>query len=62
MARATLERFANSPRSLAALSALLVIALFMMNAATQNSHLFGDVYSLLKFELVGDSSGGCVAS
>ena len=47
MARATLERFANSPRSLAALSALLVIALFMMNAATQNSHLFGDVYSLL---------------
>ena len=47
MARTTLERFANSPKSLAALSALLVIALFMMNAATQNSHLFGDVYSLL---------------
>jgi len=47
MAHPTLERIANSPRSLAALSALLVIALFMMNAATQNSHLFGDVYSLL---------------
>ena len=47
MVRKTLERFANSPRSLALLSALLVIALFMMNAATQNSRLFGDVYSLL---------------
>jgi nitrogen fixation/metabolism regulation signal transduction histidine kinase len=47
MAYKTLERLTNSPKSLAALSALLVIALFMMNAATQNSHLFGDVYSLL---------------
>ncbi|MGW8248728.1 MAG: ATP-binding protein [Acidiferrobacterales bacterium] len=47
MVRQTLERIANSPRSLALLSALLIIALFMMNAATQNSRLFGDVYSLL---------------
>jgi len=47
MVRQTLERLANSPRSLALLSALLVVALFMMNAATQNSRLFGDVYSLL---------------
>lgn len=47
MVRKTLVRLANNPRSLAILSALLVIALFMMNAATQNSHLFGDVYSLL---------------
>jgi len=47
MARPTLERLANSPTSLAVLSALLVVALFMMNAATQNSRLFGNVYSLL---------------
>ena len=47
MVRKTLENLANSPRSLALLSALLIIALFMMNAATQNSRLFGDVYSLL---------------
>jgi len=47
MVRKSLEQFANSPRSLALLSALLVVALFMMNAATQNSQVFGDVYSLL---------------
>lgn len=47
MAKTTLDRFANSATSLAALSALLVVALFMMNAATQNSQLFGNVYSLL---------------
>jgi len=54
MVRKTLERLTNSPKSLALLSALLVIALFMMNAATQNSRLFGNVYSLLLiFNLLG---------
>ena len=47
MARPTLDKFASSPASLTILSALLIIALLMMNAATQNSQLFGNVYSLL---------------
>ncbi len=47
MARTTLIRYATGVVPLAALSVLLMVALFMMNAATQNSELFGRLYSLL---------------
>ena len=47
MARTTLIRYATGVVPLAVLSVLLMVALFMMNAATQNSELFGRLYSLL---------------
>ncbi|MFQ5544580.1 MAG: ATP-binding protein [Acidiferrobacterales bacterium] len=47
MARTTLIRYATGVVPLAVLSLLLLVALFMMNAATQNSELFGRLYSLL---------------
>jgi len=47
MAHTTLIRYATGVVPLAVLSVLLMVALFMMNAATQNSELFGRLYSLL---------------
>ncbi|HEX20331.1 MAG TPA: HAMP domain-containing protein [Acidiferrobacteraceae bacterium] len=54
MEDSTLNRYTTGIKPLAVLSALLVASLFMMNAATQNSTLFGDIYSmLLVINLVG---------
>ncbi|MEK7758120.1 MAG: two-component sensor histidine kinase, partial [Pseudomonadota bacterium] len=45
--RATVKRLLARVSPLAVLSVLLAISLGMMSAATQNSALFGDLYSLL---------------
>ncbi len=42
-----LSRFATGIKPLAILSTLLVAALFMMNVASQNSDVFGNLYSIL---------------
>ncbi len=47
MAGRTLSRYATGVAPLAVLSVLLVVALTMMGAATQNSAIFGHLYSLL---------------
>lgn len=47
MARPSLDRLANSPTTLAVLSVLLIIGLFMLNAAIQNSRLFGNIFTPL---------------
>ena len=47
MEGSALIRYATGPLPLAVFSTLLIGALLMMNAATQNSALFGDLYSLL---------------
>lgn len=54
MAGWALKRYLNGNKPLAILTVVLLVALFMMNAATQNSALFGRLYSsLLLVNLAG---------
>jgi nitrogen fixation/metabolism regulation signal transduction histidine kinase len=47
MVRVSLRRFLSGTSPLAILAMLLIVSLTMMSAATQNSALFGNIYSLL---------------